>query len=59
MNVFRHQILVNCLVQVRVVRKVQESSSPDTEEQIKELDVKSLSDLIASSDGNYASLPHL
>ena len=41
------------------MRTVQESSSPDTQEQIKELDVKRLSDLIVSSDGNYASLSHL
>ena len=41
------------------MRTVQELSSPDTQEQIKELDVKHLSDLIVSSDGNYASLSYL
>ena len=38
-------------VQVTVVRKVQESSSPDTQEQIKELNLRHLSYLVASCYG--------
>ena len=47
----RRQTFVYSVVQVAVVRAVQESSSPDTQEQIKELDVRHLSGLIISSDG--------
>ena len=51
----RRQTFVYSVVQVAVVRAVQESSSPDTQEQIKELRVNHLSDLIVSSDGKSVS----
>ena len=51
----KHRTVIYLVVQVTVVKKAQESSSPDTRERIKELNVKRLSDLIVSSDGKSIS----
>ena len=50
-HVRRRWTFVYSVVQLTAVRAVQESSSPDTQEQIKELHVRHLSGLIISSDG--------
>ena len=51
----KHRTVIYLVVQVTVVKKAQESSSPDTRERIKELNVKRLSDLIVSPDGKSIS----
>ena len=50
-HVRRRWTFVYSVVQLTAVRAVQESSSPDTQKQIKELHVRHLSGLIISSDG--------
>ena len=55
-HVRRRQTFVYSVVQVTVVRAVQESSSPDTQEEIKELNVRHLSYLLTSFNGTSVQL---